>query len=330
LDAIADTALDLLQGDRSFVLLRDEGEVRVVAFRARQAGEPGEPSMSVVHRAIAEKREVIATDLDERGDLRTAVSITTLGLRSILCVPMVDGREVVGAVYVDSQSASQQDFTEAVRLARALSAHAAVAVSNARRGKEAKNQAERSRTLLQELHDPLVTLLTLAQNLSEAREDLEWHAELAGGISAVGQALLGRITSETSSREDWAPVDLALWLEDSLASVAWDVRRKGVALQVEAETGLWVIGDQDALSRALAAVWMFTLGSVAAGSQLQVRLCQDGEEALLSIGGAILPTSGFSPETPLARRVFADHGGRWTSEEGLQSIRLQLAVGVGG
>ncbi len=330
LDAIAESALELLRGDRSFVLLREGGETRVVAARSKQAGDPGEPSMSVVQRAISEKREVIATDLDERGDLRSAVSITALGLRSILCVPMVDGRDVLGAVYVDSQTASQQDFTEAVRLARALSAHAAVAVGNARRTREAKEQAERSRTFFQELHDPLITLLTLAQNLEEAREDPEWHLELANGISSMGQALLNRIAAETSSKEDWQPVNLGMLLDEVLASISWDARRKGVSLQTEIDGHSWVIGDADALGRALTAVLTYVLSKSFKGGAWSVRLSQEVDEVAIAISGGqdLSLEASMSHDAPLARRVFADHGGRWTADADTQWIRLPLAVGV--
>ena len=64
-EAGADAALELLQGDRSFLVLVEDGEPVVVAARAQDGVPAGEPSMSVVLRCLSSRREIIAADLGQ-------------------------------------------------------------------------------------------------------------------------------------------------------------------------------------------------------------------------------------------------------------------------
>ena len=150
---IARAGRTLLDADRSFVLTGDPP--RVVAAEARGLAH-GRPSMSVVEKAIRERREVIAADVDERGDLRAVRSVAAMELRSVMCVPMQHSGEVIGAIYVDSRSASQKRLWDSAELLRGLAAMAAVAVVKMRYFEETVRQAtiaaqlaERERTAQQ-------------------------------------------------------------------------------------------------------------------------------------------------------------------------------------
>ena len=131
-DSIARVALDLLDAERAFVLFKaEDGEPVLVSSAFADGVHDGEPSESIVRRAIDDGREVIAADLGERGELRDVTSIVDIDLRSAMCVPLFEGERRMGAIYVDSRVVSRQELESAARLLRALAAYGAVAAVNA-------------------------------------------------------------------------------------------------------------------------------------------------------------------------------------------------------
>ena len=144
LDQIARAGLELVGGERAFVLLGDPPELMASALLQ---GVSGAPARSVVARAIQDRREVIAADVDEHADLRTCRSVVSLELRSVLCVPLLHREEVLGALYVDSRSITQKHLWSCVLVMRGLAALAAVAVVRARLHAEGIRQARESAQL---------------------------------------------------------------------------------------------------------------------------------------------------------------------------------------
>ncbi|MEN0061520.1 MAG: ATP-binding protein [Myxococcota bacterium] len=129
LEDLAHAAVDLVEVDRALVVLADGQEVNIVARAGRGLASP--PSMSIVRRVLQSGREVVASDLEERGDLRGNASVVAMNLRAAMCMPLVVDDVVVGALYLDSQGLPGGKLREAASLTRSLAAHAAVAVRNA-------------------------------------------------------------------------------------------------------------------------------------------------------------------------------------------------------
>lgn len=343
--AIADAALDLLHCDRAFVLIATEegAEPRIAAARSRTTTDPGPPSASVVRRAIDERREVIATDLEERSDLREAESIASLGLRSILCVPLVDGRDVIGAIYLDSQEASQQDFSEAVRYVRALAASAAVAVTNARRLEEARVRAEQAAEFAHMIRSPITSIVTLADTVRDSLDDPVWLEEVATGIAERGRRVMAMAEQYLEERRDaWTAVDLAVVTREIVEMLAWDARRKGVVLEHQAEEVAFVLADLDALGRALTACVSSAIKRSPSGSPILLRITVDTDDVVWSIRDHGAPVDvlrlGDGPDgsgLSLARRVVDAHSGRFAVEahpEGgvMMTIAIPHIIGVDG
>ncbi len=124
---LAAAAVELMDADRAMVvLLDDDGHLTPVARAGARAYAA--PSTTIVERVMETGREVVATDLGERGDLRHAASVVAMNLRAAVGLPLeVDG-VVQGALYVDSQDAATGEFSVALALLRALAAHASVAL----------------------------------------------------------------------------------------------------------------------------------------------------------------------------------------------------------
>lgn len=341
LDAIGDAAMDLLHGDRAFVVLSEGGDLRVAASRARDRAEPGEPSMSIVKKAIGERREVVATDLDDRSDLKEAASVAAMGLLSVLCVPLVDGRDVLGAIYVDSQRVSTQQFTEALRYARALAGSAAVAVTNARHLESARRRGEEAAAFADEVRGPLTTILTLAEFLRDAKADPVWLEEICDGIGERGRQVMAVAEHFLSSRrETWAPVDLAVLTRELVDLMAWDSRRKGVVIDHDADEGAWVRGDADGLASALTGLLAAAIRRTPAGGRAQLRIVVDADEVVWELrdGGPNIRPDDLDParKGPLAwdmaRRTAEAHGGRLGAiapDAGGAGVRVVLPQAIG-
>jgi diguanylate cyclase (GGDEF)-like protein len=168
LNQIARAGLDLVGGERAFVLLGQPPELMASALTE---GASGGPSTSVVAQAMRDRKEVIAADVDERADLRARQSVVSLELRSVLCVPLLHRDEALGALYVDSRTASQRHLWNCALVMRGLAALAAVAVVRARmhqesvrQAQESARQAERLRAAA-ELHEKNAALQQLNEQL---------------------------------------------------------------------------------------------------------------------------------------------------------------------
>ena len=174
---IADATLAVVGAERAFVYLVHDGVPRLEAAVGQNL-DPG-PSRSILQRAL-DGREVVATDVEERGDLQAASSVKRMELRAALCLPIADHGEVLGAIYADSTQAGEQELHQMARLLRALASQAAVAVLNARRLNTTTDRARELAELAHDLRAPLATMLMLLDAYADQREP--WFAQLSDDL----------------------------------------------------------------------------------------------------------------------------------------------------
>jgi sigma-B regulation protein RsbU (phosphoserine phosphatase) len=121
--------------DRAAILLfeNQEGRVKSIIGRTRQDGEsvPIHYSHKIVEQVARDKKAVKMsnTAYEEPRDL--SESIETLGIRSVLCVPMISKAHIRGAIYLDSLHAPHGFRREDLLLLNSLSGSMAVAIENA-------------------------------------------------------------------------------------------------------------------------------------------------------------------------------------------------------
>lgn len=145
LDAILDAAVELLGAGRGVLLLAREDHVTV--RRARRPGgvaleDPAsEVSISLAQTAIRERRSLLVDDAAHDGRFDGSDSVMSLGLHSVVCVPMMVGETVLGAIYVDDASRAGAFKPRDVRLLEGFSAQAAVALEQCRQRREAADRA---------------------------------------------------------------------------------------------------------------------------------------------------------------------------------------------
>ena len=106
LDFVLGELLSLLPAaDRAFILLPDapQGTLMPHAVRTRQgaAGEVG-VSRTLINDAVSRREAIVVLDMQAEGQYAAAESIRLLGLRSVMCAPLIYNGEVCGVLQVDS------------------------------------------------------------------------------------------------------------------------------------------------------------------------------------------------------------------------------------
>jgi signal transduction histidine kinase len=330
LAAIARASLELIHGDRAFVLLEDGlGELQIAATHSLPGAPSGQPSMSIAQRAWKEGREVVAADIEERGDLRAARSVASLHLRSAVCVPLSHAGDLLGAVYVDSQMRSEVQLEQRLRYLRALAGHAAVAIRNARRLRDLEHMAMLSAGLVHDIRSPVGTILMLAEDL-EAR-----HPELAhplGDIQTVGRSVLERADALLELRgQGTSELDLSELAARVAQGSAVQARVAGVGIELRAEPGLVVVGSASSLSTLLDNLLSNALRFSPRGGRVTLSLRGDEDSVHLGVEdeGPGIPEEllarvfedGVSSRGPghglglsMVKRITQAHGGRLLAE----------------
>ena len=137
LEAIVDSLVSIVGADRGFLMLRGaDGELRFTIARDRR-GQPLEEKKFKVSRgvvdAVAQTGETRLIDDASSSDAYNArMSIVSLSLRTILCVPLKTTQGVLGVIYVDSNAVTRRFTAGDVPLIEAFAAQAAATLERVR------------------------------------------------------------------------------------------------------------------------------------------------------------------------------------------------------
>lgn len=148
LDYVVDSSLEATGAERGFLVMIDSASGDQIVRVARESGgrrlaDDVKYSTSVVTRVLQSGEPVRTTVLKNAEDLDLGNSIFDLGIRAVMCVPLVprDGADrprragattlLRGALYVDSKATTRAFKTEDLSLFLALAQHIAIALENA-------------------------------------------------------------------------------------------------------------------------------------------------------------------------------------------------------
>jgi sigma-B regulation protein RsbU (phosphoserine phosphatase) len=137
LDRVMDEIIAVTGAERGFVMLREtDGRLIFRVARGMDQATIDHPqfqvSRSVVERVAREGQPTHTSDAqtDDRFSMRQ--SVQSLGLRSILCVPLKTKDVVTGVVYVDNRLQAGIFTPGDLELLTAIASSAAIAIENAR------------------------------------------------------------------------------------------------------------------------------------------------------------------------------------------------------
>jgi len=133
---VMDRVIDLMNASRGFVVLVEEGVLRVRMARNEDgtavSGNEFTGSRSFVEQCIATKQPVLTSDAVSDDRFKAQQSVILRNLRSIIAVPLLIRGECIGAVYVDNPFKAGIFKEEDKEFLQAIAHQAAIAIDNAR------------------------------------------------------------------------------------------------------------------------------------------------------------------------------------------------------
>ncbi len=151
LEMIVDKALDLMNAERGFLILLQDGRpvFRVARKKDRTPIQSPERQISTsVLEGVTKTGEPVIT-INAQNDLGAFMSIVALEVRSLLCVPLRAKEKILGALYVDSHVSEREFNEESLNLLQAFADQAAIALENARLYDEVMESREQERRVRQ-------------------------------------------------------------------------------------------------------------------------------------------------------------------------------------
>jgi len=180
LELILDSAVELTDAERGFLIV-GEGEalrIRVARNFDRETVENPEFSISrsIAERVFRSGKPVLALNAQEDERFQGTASVDTLGLRSLLCVPLRIKDRSLGTVYLDNRLHKGVFSDEDLRLLETLADQAAIALENAdlvRDLKASKEEVEAlNRALSERVRSQSVELSEVRRILTSSRDEL--------------------------------------------------------------------------------------------------------------------------------------------------------------
>ncbi len=132
---ILTSIFEVVPAERGAILLNDDGGHLVSVFarhRLPATTQPLRVSRTVIRQVMEQSLAVLAVDVATSG-LSSAESLVSSNVRSLLCVPLILFRKIIGAIYLDSTSFSGRFDEDDLQLVAGIAAIAAIALENARR-----------------------------------------------------------------------------------------------------------------------------------------------------------------------------------------------------
>jgi transcriptional regulator with GAF, ATPase, and Fis domain len=202
-------AVDMLQAERGFVLLRDsDGRLSVHTSRARAGdAQHAEFSRSIAEQVVRTGEPVVAVNAKGDSRLQSFASVHQLALESVACVPIQSrAGAAIGALYVETRLMQGATFERELPTLRAFADQVGIALEtaalireNTERATEladANEKLEKAQAELKELlGDRTEQLKRARQKLRDARDTLYGHFGYQGlvGTSAAMRRLYALI-----------------------------------------------------------------------------------------------------------------------------------------
>lgn len=202
LNRVMDEVIAATRAERGFLMLLDDRQQ--LAFRSARGMDQRtieapefQVSRGVVERVAREGKPLLTSNAQSDAWLAGRASVISLGLRSILCVPLHVKETTLGVVYVDNRLQAGIFTPDDLDLLAAIAASAAVAIENARLYQVAveKGRMERELQVARELqsnlmprHTPNVAGWDVAAIWRPAREvsgDFYDFVDLGGALGIV-------------------------------------------------------------------------------------------------------------------------------------------------
>ncbi|HZS37087.1 MAG TPA: sigma 54-interacting transcriptional regulator [Polyangia bacterium] len=111
LESLMDAVIDITNADKGFLILLEGNELRVKVARNLKrenlADALEQLSDSIVDKVVKTKKAVIVSDALHDDEFGSAMSVMSLKLSSVMCVPLQERGNLLGCLYVGNNSVAQ-------------------------------------------------------------------------------------------------------------------------------------------------------------------------------------------------------------------------------
>jgi signal transduction histidine kinase len=275
LSTVASAALDLSDADRAAIVLRDQ------EAPAAHAGQPVDPEALVrlVAPVLESGRPLVVADLGQRTDLRSSTSTILLQLRSVAVLPISHDGRIRGALYVDSQRASERDLERVMRDLRTLADLLGVTLARAEAESRLAEREHQAYGVAHDMRNLLSYVVAVAEDLARRMDTQELRDEVTSLIG-VARELAG--VGERFLKVDQAVVesfDLAALTSQLVGLLGYEARRRGIGFDVDGPATLEASGDAAEIRQALFNLFGNALKFSPAGGTICVRMGAEGDSA---------------------------------------------------
>ena len=132
---VLDKAIEVMEAERGFVMLRDEVRNTLQVCVAREMGQElhaSSPSMGVAGKAALDGEPVLMADAGSNQEFGGRDSIIRQRILSAMAVPLKVEDRILGSIYVDTRSLNVQFNEEDLELFASLASQSALAIENVR------------------------------------------------------------------------------------------------------------------------------------------------------------------------------------------------------
>ena len=174
LNRVMDEVIAATHAERGFVMLgKSGGELAFRVARGLDQTKLNAPefqvSRGVVEQVAREGNPILTSDAQTDERFMGRQSIMLMGLRSILCVPLMIKATIIGVIYVDNRIQAGIFARDDLELLNAIASNAAIAIENARLFQETQEQLQ-SLKVLYEISSDLTATLELERILTACLE----------------------------------------------------------------------------------------------------------------------------------------------------------------
>ncbi len=184
LELIIDTAIELTNAERGFIILTDEEltkqgnkkEFEVARnFEKEAIDNPQlEISHSITEKVVRTGIPILASDAIEDGRFDGYRSVNELKLHSVLAVPLINKGQTIGAVYIDNRFQKAVFSQKEKNLLEAFATQATLAIENTRLLEENKRKQTEIKGLNQDLASANTKLEKKVENQKEELKEVKY------------------------------------------------------------------------------------------------------------------------------------------------------------